>query len=464
MEIYHKRFPNSIYLFLVLYFLSTSLFTNAQYIYEKGCIINNEGDTLCGYIETGNVKMNSLVCKFKTDTEAREVLYSPDEIQGYYILQKKVYISKLVPVSEGKLKRLFLEYLVDGVIDLYFYTDRSGNDQFFIEKDGQIEKLSNETFTFRKDGKFYSGNTHRYIGILKYYTYDYPQLSGDIDNMKFNHESFIKITKKYHEYACDSVGCIIYYKKEKKLNDSRWTYKLGLYGGYSRGTFMLVNRLESINTYTIVFGPLTGNYAPVIVESNLFSTINKYDTLHLKNSSFTPGFYLNITRSWRTSLQLGMSYDYFSLLYNGGKFQAKMIRMPIQLKREFFYYHKLSPYITFGIDLNLHTKLDIEDYQVNYTLPILDNDTITYSANKHADISLHGMAKRFQISALTTSIGLSYDISNRSSINFEIEAIYTTLNAYFVLNEDLLLYSGLNNVNFSFILTYSYHLNYKDLK
>jgi len=64
--------------------------------------------------------------------------------------------------------RLFLEFLVDGIVDLYFLKDGDG-DQYFIEKDDLLVELSNdEVEFFNKYGTLHKSNSNQYRGVLTY--------------------------------------------------------------------------------------------------------------------------------------------------------------------------------------------------------------------------------------------------------------------------------------------------------
>ncbi|MBN1952976.1 MAG: hypothetical protein JW801_17360 [Bacteroidales bacterium] len=94
----------------------------SQYTFEKGYIITLEQDTVHGLAGSGNTKTNAQICIFKTEEKAQPEKYTPGEILAYNINDRKHYVSKLV--KEGKDEsEMFLEYLMDGSIDLYFYTN-----------------------------------------------------------------------------------------------------------------------------------------------------------------------------------------------------------------------------------------------------------------------------------------------------------------------------------------------------
>ncbi|MGD2036077.1 MAG: hypothetical protein PVF73_13520, partial [Bacteroidales bacterium] len=112
---------------------------------------------------------------------------------------------------------VFLEFLVDGISDLYYYKNDSKN-CYFLDKDGyDMVELATEGEILLKDGNGKDRITYdeRYKGALKYYFSDCPEIYSDIDYASFDHGSFIKISRKYHEKVCPGEDCIVYTRNTK---------------------------------------------------------------------------------------------------------------------------------------------------------------------------------------------------------------------------------------------------------
>lgn len=443
-------------------FLLTSYLVHSQYSFEPGSIITNDLDTINGLIEIGNTKMNGLYCHYKKDSSSATIKYKPDDIYGYMVPGKKHYRSKEVEISEYSSRKLFLEYLVDGVVDLYYFQETVGNALFFMEKNGELIELSNNPVIFSQGEKKYIKDSRKYTGLLKYITYDYPSLSPEIDKVDFTHKALIDITKKYHDYSCDSIDCIIYYKEAEKLDDSKWLFKLGLSGGYRRTKLMFENRIVS-NKGLIALTIFGGGsiFKPIntkITESNITDSYNTYSQIEMEYQSIIPGLSLNITRSWRTSLQLEVWYDYFRFTHEGGIIESKLLSIPLLLKREFFYYSKISPFITIGTSFNYFFRSRIYDFYVDYEIPLLVEGEVVYQP-KYAIIDYTGLSPEITFTnSFNIGVGVSYDISQRSSINLELRGDSHWLQSARYINEDLIHYSAMSFASLLFLVNYSYHI------
>ena len=192
--------------------LATSI-ANAQTDFRLGYVIKAEHDTLAGEIDyRGDIKMSQF-CKFRSDESHEVVKFSPNDILGFRFVGSKYFVSKEV---EGN--KVFLEFLIQGKINMYYLRDSAG-DHFFLEKEeGQVIELPyNEGITYI-DGKEYAFKTKGYIGILNHYMQDAPALKSRIDNIKKPEQaSLIKLAEDYHNIVCKDGVCIIYEKRQPGL-------------------------------------------------------------------------------------------------------------------------------------------------------------------------------------------------------------------------------------------------------
>ncbi len=210
-----------------LLFLLLSLPGSAQQDFRPGYIITNSNDTIHGYLDyRGDIK-NSKKCIFKKDLQDPPRTYLPIDIRAYRFQEGKFYVSKKVPGKKGAPeKALFLEYLVNGIIDLYYYRDFNA-DHYFIEKDGRLIELMNSDKVIVKDGTQYIQESKEYIGILKATLMDCPSLFPEIDKADFSTRSFIKIAEDYHNQVCEGEKCMVYKKQIPGIR-----FRAGLFAGY----------------------------------------------------------------------------------------------------------------------------------------------------------------------------------------------------------------------------------------
>src|SRR5690606_39207532 len=124
----------------------------SQNDWRQGFIIENTGDTIYGLIDYRSPKSNSQYCYFKKDKQDVDNRYEPTEIKAYRFTDGKYYVSKPIMV-DGIERTAFLEFLINGVVKIYYYKDK--DDLYFLEKDGQIYELKNTRSQVSNEGNDY---------------------------------------------------------------------------------------------------------------------------------------------------------------------------------------------------------------------------------------------------------------------------------------------------------------------
>jgi hypothetical protein len=196
---------------LILIFSGISV--AAQTDFRNGFYITLENDTVYGLVDYRGEVRNSQTCVFKKNEAAEPVKFDPAEIQAYRFTDGKFYISKQINTGTEE-KTVFLEFLVNGITNLYFYRDINYYTYFIEDKNGKLLVLSNEKITSNVDGKGeVQRNSNKYIGVLKATFADCKEIQPQINNVSLGHKSLINITKNYHNYVCDTEECIVYEKK-----------------------------------------------------------------------------------------------------------------------------------------------------------------------------------------------------------------------------------------------------------
>ena len=187
---------------------------NAQIDFRSGYIIMLNNDTVVGSLDYRGDKTMGEVCRFKT--AEFEKAYSPNDILEYRFTGSKYFISKAL---NGK--NVFMEFLIQGKINIYYLRDTSG-DHYYLEKDNSgIVEIPYEEGIKEINYTRYFYEKKKYIGVLNYYMQDAPQFQKEIANMgKPEHKSLIKLAEDYHNLVCKDRACIIYEKKPElfKLN------------------------------------------------------------------------------------------------------------------------------------------------------------------------------------------------------------------------------------------------------
>jgi len=198
-------------IFTLLFCLTITV--KAQSNYKSGYIITNSNDTIRGLIDFRTDKMNSSYCRFKLSKDANEKIYYPDDIFGYmFINEVKYYVSRTITI-DNKTEKVFLEYLVQGLKDLYYYPLNNG--YYFIEdKDGKMISFTKKSDEI-VDNKYIEDK--KYIGALIYTFQDCESILKNIDKTEFDRGDMIRLTKKYHTQMCSpGEECIVFENDYKK--------------------------------------------------------------------------------------------------------------------------------------------------------------------------------------------------------------------------------------------------------
>ena len=286
------------YFLLILLFMQLGIFSYAQNGYGPGYIITNDSDTLKGLIKQKSNYLNSRSCDFIYGNKESEKAYSPSDIKAYRFLNSKYYVSREVTVDSVK-QRVFLEYLVEGIVNLYYFKDLQ-KEYYFLEKDNQFVPISNETSVLTVKEKAHNGDiveenysrtSYQYRRVLAYLFQDSPTIAKEISNVQFNYRSLIGLTVDYHNAVCKDRKCIDFTKSTKQ--DIFLEPFLGLN-----------NEWMSINTST-TNARQSNLYAGVRVRLKPFKRFTRWDFLmgvSFSSSNFTGDFDNKIFDSFYTRI------------------------------------------------------------------------------------------------------------------------------------------------------------------
>ena len=195
------------------FMLNNSL--SAQKDFRPGYMINLKNDTIKGVINMKSNIQNSKICEFKqSSNDQGSTMYTPQEIKSYRIEDSKYYVSKEVLIDSVK-ENVFLEFLVDGIVDL-FSLRQFNNEFYFLEKDGKMYPLTNEEITvLNEKGTAFLKNSEAYKRILIYLFQDSPVVINSINSLTFENNPLVKIVTDYHNDVCKDYQCINYSTRTK---------------------------------------------------------------------------------------------------------------------------------------------------------------------------------------------------------------------------------------------------------
>lgn len=235
---------NKIQYLIIILFCTVSQVLFSQNDFVSGYIITNENDTIQGELSNQSNIQNSRVCRFRE--EGNDVVeYHPFDIVGFRFADGQFYISKEVD-QKGVKQKVFLEYLVDGTVDLYYLKKEYGKQSYFIEKEGELVELTNEIKEFKDEyGQRYRRNSGLYKGALNYAFSDSPSnIKRKINGVRYNPKSLIRFTEDYHNLVCDEYECINYTKSSR----GEWFFEINCGVGF--GTMAMrdyTNNLKDVH-------------------------------------------------------------------------------------------------------------------------------------------------------------------------------------------------------------------------
>ena len=214
---------------ILLFFCNSALKAESGVNYTPGYVIQLNGDTLKGQLLNQVSKSAGKKCVFRSE-RGEDKIFLPGEIQGYRYEGGKYYVTKEIQKDSLNKKTVFLEYLVKGIISMYYLYDNG--EHYYAEKNGVgLMELTESAKITKVDNVDYVALTQT-KGKLIYFMQDCPDVNNEIKNISLDHKSLIKLAKNYHEKVCDSESCIIYGKKNLSMK-LQWT----VFAGYSKNRY-----------------------------------------------------------------------------------------------------------------------------------------------------------------------------------------------------------------------------------
>ena len=186
----------------------------AQHDFRPGFVVVNSGDTLLGEIDYRSDFFMSKECVFRPNSKAKKSTFFPDSLNSYKFTDGRYFVSRKVKQKELH-KQVFLEYLIKGKVDVFYYRDQG--DHYYIQKDGfeLMELPYTEELVFNKyaNGYYYQKST-KHQDRLKYLMKDAPSIKKKIEKLERpDHDDLVQLAEEYHQIVCKDTACVIYYKQ-----------------------------------------------------------------------------------------------------------------------------------------------------------------------------------------------------------------------------------------------------------
>jgi len=209
---------------------------HSQINYKPGYIITNSLDTIRGLVNYRTEGDNAIACKFKVNENEKEQLFFPGQIAGFHFTNEQTYYVTKTFILNNTESTIFLEYLMKGAMNLYYYEDNRELCRYYLfenEKGEMIPITSNYGDKNRTDDGIVIAED-RNKEVLKYVFRDCEPLLKKIEKLQFKHENMIELVKEYNN-LCGSKKK--QYEFETVVDKRRVKLAYSAYSGLDLTTF-----------------------------------------------------------------------------------------------------------------------------------------------------------------------------------------------------------------------------------
>jgi|GEM_PF-1911626 len=214
-------------------FLTTIFFTlfcsfsnlYARDNWQSAYVIINENDTLFGQVDFRTSRANQQQCLFRKNDRSEVIVFSPDDILGYrFTPDGKFYMSKEVDIN-GFPERTFIEFMVKGMINLYYFVDNNNQSHFLFEdQDGEVFAITRQSDRVESNRII---QDNRFDGLIRRRFQEHPSIAFNPERFEFNQRSMINLAVTYHDLVCP-IGeeCIIFENQRPDRRGIRVNYSV----------------------------------------------------------------------------------------------------------------------------------------------------------------------------------------------------------------------------------------------
>lgn len=346
-----------------------SLQISAQRDFRPGFVILNNGDTVKGsihYKATGT----AVLCTFRAGPTFVPTDYNPYELAAFRFDDGKFFVSRMIESEPGP-KKVFLEFLLKGKLNLYYMRD--GSDHYYIEKEnGRLIELTEKEKIQIGAGGTQTVRPSQFEGKLRSVMADCPAIYPEINRTGLNHSSLIRLGKDYHEMVCTTEQCIVFERQKKPFRIS-----VGLLVGYTfnRLKFGSQKTREQNGEPTADYGQqLVTGFSPGMAAGarlefvNIFSTfehvsvivdfeMQRYSQYRLTATGETDQVHYEGNDYWLSS--------YPNIVYIKNldvDIKTWMLKVPLRI-RYTFRSGSVRPYLSAGV-MNMLTVSQNEEFQL----------------------------------------------------------------------------------------------------
>lgn len=297
---------------------------SAQTNFKKALVVTYQNDTIYGWADFRTDQLNMQSCHFKSTEDGPVTVYAPGEIYAFRFLNEgRLYITKTIELTPGMKATVFVEYLVKGLKNLYYYADQ--REYYLI--DGMVGELVVLT---REEDKIVGSKIKKdlkYRGALRYAMSDYALRYKKVENVMFERASIVKLTRDYHDKMCtDSSECVVFEADIKKkfievevsanLSANLFSLPYYFYNDFSNER-TLNAILPGLNIDTELYSPRVNRNVGFIVGVGS-RLLDSHNSFYFMNNGINT-FYQYSVKANVLTIHLGMKYR-----FDAGKFRPSV--------------------------------------------------------------------------------------------------------------------------------------------
>ena len=235
---FHFSIPGNMkHISIIGLLLFISSLATAQLNFKPGYVITNSNDTIYGKINDGGGRRASRICMFRQAGVKGITRYRPQELIAYRLINDKYYRTLRV-LNKKEYKLTFNEVLLEGPFSLY-RNFMNSEESFYIQEEGLYPKpLSNKEYKlypYTEMGKAafigeeYFLNLKEFTDTLTALFKPDPVFQKKINNLDYDQNELVAVTKEYVKSVCPESNCFSYEKDLRQYKD-----RFGFYLGYTR--------------------------------------------------------------------------------------------------------------------------------------------------------------------------------------------------------------------------------------
>lgn len=418
---------------LLLLILFWSISIMAQENYQPGYIINNQTDTIHGYINYQNWGKNPLNINFKSEVTEPFKILSSKEIRGFGVndeiyesanIQNDISITRTTMIpSDGNLQldtiNGFIEILINGPKVLGTYKNSLGKKSYYIKRDSIFELLIYKQYVTtqvdeQKIEHSVMTENKRYLNQLSTYFTDCPGIEFYLKKTSYNQTDLENIFETYFNLTHTTHT----YKKKRE----KTTVVFGILGGITLSTVKFTNDDDLFAYLTQTEFNRSDNFVAGITLDLIFPRGNKKWSIYselLYSSMIFRSEYLQITNASNSTLhhvEIGGTYIKLN-----------------NLIRYRFFTGKNTLFFNAGISNGIAVKVINNDYQTiqYYTTITNESKEAIEGFRKHEQSLILGIGYQFDKFSLEYKFEKTNGMTTYADLGSSVIRNYFTVNYSF---------------------------------